>query len=164
MVCRGDAVIYKCKGVYKVKDVGTLDFTFADRKKQYYTLQSVEDERDQVYVPTSDDTSIRKPMERSAVMNLIQRIDEIEVLWIANEKLREQEYKNCISGYAPENWIRVLKTLYKRTERRGSITSMDKKYRQLLEHALYSEFSYVLGIPEGKIELFIQEQRKVREE
>ncbi len=37
---------------------------------------------------------------------------------------------------------------------------MDKKYQQLLEHALYSEFSYALGIPENKVEGFINEQRK----
>lgn len=163
MIHQGDAVIYKCKGVYTVKEVGTLDFAFADRKKEYYTLQSLGDERDQVYVPISDDTSIRRPMEKEAVLHLIGRIDEIEMLWVANEKMREKEYKDCISGYAPESWIRVLKTLYKRTERRGSITSMDKKYRQLLEHALYSEFSYALGIPENMVESFIQEQKETAE-
>ena len=95
-----------------------------------------------------------------AVLGLIKRMDDIEILWVQSEKTREQEYKTCISGYLPENWIRVLKTLYKRTEHRGGVTSMDKKYQQLLEHALYSEFSYALGIPENKVEGFINEQRK----
>ena len=45
MLNRGDAVVYKCRGLYKVEDIGTLDFSFADRQKKYYTLQSVEDER-----------------------------------------------------------------------------------------------------------------------
>ena len=80
-----------------------------------------------------------------------------------NEKFREQEYKNCIADFCPENWIKVLKTLYKRTQSRGSITSMDKKYQMLLEHALYSEFSFALGIPANRMTQFIAEHTK-REE
>lgn len=71
--------------------------------------------------------------------------------------LREREYKECISQYSPEDWVRSLKTLYKRTKSRGSITSMDKKYQVLIEHALYSELAYALGIPAAKVEKFIQD-------
>lgn len=147
MLSRGDAVVYKCKGMYKVEEIGTLDFSFVDRDKKYYTLQSLEDARDKAYVPTDDESNIRKPVSREEAMELIERIDEIEVLSVKNEKFREQEYKNCISDPSPENWVKVLKTLYKRTKMRGSITSMDRKYQILLEHALYSEFAFVLGIP-----------------
>ena len=162
MLSRGDAVVYKCRGMYKVEDIGTLDFSFADRKK-YYTLQSVEDSRDRAYVPTDDESNIRRPVSREEAMDLISRMPDIEVLRVKNEKFREQEYKNCIADFCPENWIKVLKTLYKRTQSRGSITSMDKKYQMLLEHALYSEFSFALGIPANRMTQFIAEHTK-REE
>ena len=141
-------------------DIGTLNFSFADRKKRYYTLQSIENARDKAYIPTDDERNIRKPVSREEALELIRKLDDIETLGIKNEKLREQEYKNCISGYQPENWVRVLKTLYKRTKSRGSITSMDKKYQVLLEHALYSEFAFSLGIPKNEIPEFIRGQRK----
>lgn len=160
MLKSGDAVVYKCRGVYKVADIGTLNFLFADRKKRYYTLQSIENARDKAYIPTDDERNIRKPVSREEALELIRKLDDIETLGIKNEKLREQEYKNCISGYQPENWVRVLKTLYKRTKSRGSITSMDKKYQVLLEHALYSEFAFSLGIPKNEIPEFIRGQRK----
>lgn len=160
MLKSGDAVVYKCRGVYKVADIGTLNFSFADRKKRYYTLQSIENSRDKAYIPTDDERNIRKPVSREEALELIRKLDDIETLGIKNEKLREQEYKNCISGYQPENWVRVLKTLYKRTKSRGSITSMDKKYQVLLEHALYSEFAFSLGIPKNEIPEFIRGQRK----
>lgn len=160
MLKSGDAVVYKCRGVYKVADIGTLNFSFADRKKKYYTLQSIENARDKAYIPTDDERNIRKPVSREEALELIRKLDDIETLGIKNEKLREQEYKNCISGYQPENWVRVLKTLYKRTKSRGSITSMDKKYQVLLEHALYSEFAFSLGIPKNEIPEFIRGQRK----
>lgn len=157
MLSRGDAVVYKCKGLYKVEDIGTLDFSFADRNKKYYTLQSIEDSRDRAYVPTDDEANIRRPVSREEALALIERMPDIEVLRVKNEKFREQEYKECISDFCPENWVRVLKTLYKRTKNRGSVTSMDRKYQILLEHALYSEFSFVLGVPLNQMTQFISE-------
>ena len=91
------------------------------------------------------------------IQELIGRIPQIETLKIKNEKFREQEYKDCISDYCPENWVKVLKTTYKRTKSRGSITSVDRKYQTLLEHALYSEFAFALGIPAGQMPRFIED-------
>ena len=82
---------------------------------------------------------------------LLDNLTEVGILNVKNEKYREQEYKDCISSFCPENWVKVLKTLYSRTKRRGSMTSMDKKYQMLLEHALSSEMNYVLGIPAGEM-------------
>ena len=70
--------------------------------------------------------------------HLLDCVDKIEVLSVKNEKFREQEYKDCISDFKPENWVRVLRTLYTRTKRRGSMTSMDKKYQMLLEDRMES--------------------------
>lgn len=160
MLDRGDAVVYKCRGLYKVEEIGTLDFLYTNRGKMYYTLQSVEDAGDRVYVPTDDDTHIRRPVSRDEALDLIGRMPDIETLHVKNEKLREQEYKECISGYSPEDWVRVLKTAYARTKSRGSITSVDKKYQMMLEHALFSEFSYALGMPRGQVPGFIAEYVK----
>lgn len=160
MLKQGDVVVYKCKGMYEVQEVGTLNFSFVDRKKQYYTLQSMDNESDKVYSPVDDNSNIRRPMTKKEAMELVEKVDTIDTLWVANEKMREQEYKKCIATYDPENWVQVLKTLYSRTKKRGSITSMDKKYKQLLEHVLYGELAYVLGIPANKVETFIMENNK----
>ena len=69
-----------------------------------------------------------------------------------NEKMREQEYRHCIASYQPNEWVRILKTLYQRAKKRGSITSMDKKYQQVAERALYSELAYALGISVNEVE------------
>ena len=151
MLSRGDAVVYKCRGMYKVEEIGTLDFSFADSKKKYYTLQSIENAKDKAYVPTDDEKNIRRPVSFEEAKHLLDCVDKIEVLSVKNEKFREQEYKDCISDFKPENWVRVLRTLYTRTKRRGSMTSMDKKYQMLLVHALYSEMQYVLGISAAEL-------------
>ena len=131
MLSRGDAVVYKCRGLYKVEEIGTLDFSFVDNKKQYYTLRSVEDAADKAYIPTEDESNIRRPVSR--------------------------EEAQCIADFCPENWVRVLKTTYNRTKTRGSITSLDRKYQMMLEHALYSEFAFALGIPASEMQQFIED-------
>ena len=151
MLSRGDAVVYKCRGMYKVEEIGTLDFSFADSKKKYYTLQSIENAKDKAYVPTDDEKNIRRPVSFEEAKHLLDCVDKIEVLSVKNEKFREQEYKDCISDFKPENWVRVLRTLYTRTKRRGSMTSMDKKFQMLLAYALYSEMQYVLGISAAEL-------------
>ena len=151
MLSRGDAVVYKCRGVYKVEEVGKLDFSFVDGKKDYYTLQSIDNQRDKAYVPIDDEKNIRRPVSEQKAKELLDHLAEVGILNVKNEKYREQEYKDCISCFCPENWVKVLKTLYSRTKRRGSMTSMDKKYQMLLEHALSSEMNYVLGIPVGEM-------------
>ena len=155
MLSRGDAVVYKCRGLYKVEDIGTLDFFFFFKSKEYYKLQSVEDVGDKAHVTAEDETNIRRPVSRDEALDLIRRMPQIEGLQVKNEKFREQEYKDCIADFCPENWVKVLKTTYKRTKSRGSITSLDRKYQMLLEHALYSEFAFALGIPASEIQSFI---------
>ena len=157
MLSRGDAVVYKCRGVYKVEEVGKLDFSFVDGKKDYYTLQSIDNQRDKAYVPIDDEKNIHRKNKlivtfgEQKAKELLDNLAEVGILNVKNEKYREQEYKDCISSFCPENWVKVLKTLYSRTKRRGSMTSMDKKYQMLLEHALSSEMNYVLGIPAGEM-------------
>ena len=151
MLSRGDAVVYKCRGVYKVEEVGKLDFSFVDGKKDYYTLQAIDNQRDKAYVPIDDDKNIRRPVSEQKAKELLDNLAEVGILNVKNEKYREQEYKDCISSFCPEKWVKVLKTLYSRTKRRGRMTSMDKKYKLLLEHDLSSEMNYALGIPAGEM-------------
>ena len=152
MLKQGEMIVYKCRGMFQVKEVGKLNFSYIDRKKDYYTLHSVEDDKETVYVPADAQDALRKPMSREEAMELVQHAADAEVLWVPNEKLREQEYKHCVDSYKPEEWIRILKTLYLRSKKRGSVTSMDKKYQQVTERALYSELAYALGIPVSQVE------------
>ena len=157
----GDMVVYKCRGMYEVEEIGTLNFSGADRKKLYYSMQSVDDAKEKVYIPVEGEHNIRKPVSREEALALIDEMDDIELLWVANERMREREYKNCIAGCRCEEWVKILKTLYQRGNKRGSITSMDRKYRQIAEKALHSELSYALDIPVDKVEEFIVNRKGV---
>ena len=133
-----------------MEDIGTLDFSFVDNSKQYYTLQSVEDAGDKAYVPAEDETNIRRPVSRDEALALIRRMPDIEALHVRNEKFREQEYKDCIADYCPESWVKVLKTTYKRTKSRGSITSLDRSIRYFLNMPCTVNSLSRSGFPTGR--------------
>ena len=161
MIQEGDIVVFKCRGLYKVQKVGTLDFSGADRKKIYYTMQSVDAEKEKAYIPVEGEHNIRRPATREEALTLIDEMDDIDILWVTNERMREREYKTCISSCECEAWVKILKTLYQRTTKRGSITSMDKKYRQIAEKALYSEFAYALDISADEVDGFIKDRKNL---
>lgn len=143
MVEQGDMVVYRNRGMFRVERVGKLDFAGADHKKDYLTLKSMENPRETVYIP-AENRNVRRPIDRETAMELIRNLDKTETLWVPNERMREQEYKKCISSGDCRDWLRILKTLYGRAKSRGSMTVMDRKYQELAERALYSEFSFVL--------------------
>lgn len=155
----GEVVVYKYKGMYRIKDVGTLRFSYVDRNKKYYTLHSIDNDTDRIYVPTNDKVKLRKPVSKDEVFKLIQEIEDIEVLRVKNEKTREREYMECIDNNGIRGWMKMLKTLSIRLENKGKgkASELDKQYKKVAEHALYSELSYVLDIPVKAVKRVIME-------
>ena len=111
MIEQGDMVIYRNRGMYRVERIGKLDFGGVDKKKEYFTLSSMENPKETAYVPV-EGTTIRKPISQEQAQGLIDTVDDIETIWVQNERLREQEYKKCVASGNCRDWIRILKTLY----------------------------------------------------
>ena len=90
---------------------------------------------------------------------MIGRIKEIDILWVKDEKSREQIYKDAIRTCNCEEWVRMIKTLYIRKKSRlaegKKVTSSDAKYLHLAEENLYGELSVVMGIPKNEMGEYI---------
>ena len=87
---------------------------------------------------------------------LIDNIRDIEELWVGNDKLREEKYKETMRSCECRDWIRIIKTLYLRKQERiaqgKKTTAMDEKYLRMAEDNLYSELSVALGVPKEQME------------
>lgn len=156
----GDYIVYGRNGVCKVEEIGPLKLSGTDRDKIYYTLQPVYSKSSTVYTPVDNDKIImRRVLTEEEAQQLIDEIPSIELLWIENDKIREQKYKETINKYDCREWVRVIKTLYVRRQERISekkpITNTDEKYLQAAEDYLYGELSIPLGIPKENMEEFI---------
>lgn len=145
----GDYIVKSVNGVCKVADIVHLDMSVADKDRQYYLLIPLEDATGKIYVPTDTaDTSVRKVMSEREARKLIDEIPVIETIWIENERLRQEKYKEVVKSCDPKALVGIIKMAYlrkkKRLEQGKKNTVVDERYFKLAENNLYSELGFAL--------------------
>lgn len=159
----GQKVICSNKGVCIIEDITTLDIPGVDKNKKYYILKPVFISASTVYVPVdSAVTSMRMVLTKKEAQELIRSIPQIPVLEIKNERLLEQDYKACMKTNACEQWIKLIKTIYERKQKRLQTgrkeTAIDSKYFRIAEEVLYGELAVALEMERDQIGQYITEQ------
>lgn len=75
--------------------------------------------------------------------------------WKANERMREQEYKEAVKSNDPEVFVGIIKMIYERRKKRVAqgkkCTATDAKYFQMAENLLYMELGTALGKPKQEV-------------
>lgn len=160
----GDYIIYGTRGVCCIKEVGTLSFS-TSAERLYYTLEPLYIPGSVVYAPVDPNGVVMRPvMTREEAMGLIDRIPEIEELWIRDEKSREYAYKDAIKGCDNRELVQIIKTIYNRGRSRMAegkkITAADNKYFKLAEENLYGELAISLSMTRDEVKKFITEHVK----
>ena len=81
------------------------------------------------------------------------------MIWIDNEKMREQKYKEAIKINSPEALVSVIKMTFHRKKMRieqgKKSTSSDERYFQMAENLLYTELGLALKKPKQEISQLI---------
>lgn len=161
----GEYIVYGNTGVCKVEEVKTMKGPGMKEDRLYYTLEPVYRKGSRLFTPVDNQKVKMRPiLTLQEADELIGRIKEIDLLWVKDEKNREQVYKEAIRTCDCEDLIRMIKTLYLRKKARldagKKVTSSDAKYLHLAEESLYGELSVVMGIPKEEMETFIYEKVK----
>lgn len=169
MFAIGEFIVYGNTGVCKVIDTKKMTAPGTKDDRLYYTLEPVYDKGCRLFIPVdSQKVKMRPILTKQEADELIGRIREIDILWVKDEKNREEIYKEAIRTCNCEEWVRIIKTLYLRKQERleagKKVTSSDAKYMHLAEESLYGELSVVLGIPKNEMEAFISRQVKKQAE
>lgn len=146
-----------------MEDVTTMEMEGVPRDRLYYVLAPVSQKGGKIFTPVDNEkTPMRRVLTREEATSLIDRIPEIEELWISSEKLRENKYKECMRSGDCREWIRIIKTLYLRNQERSAqgkkVTATDEKYLHMAEECLYSELEIPLEIPKNQVEQYIVER------
>lgn len=157
---KGDYVICGNNGVCIVQDVTTLDISGVDKKRKYYLLKPVFQSGSTVYVPLDTaEKSMRRASSKEEADALIQSIPDIPLIPVANEKTLEQTYKAYIHEGSCESWVKLIKTIYLRKEKRimkgCKVTALDSRYFKQAEDFLYGELSVALGISRDEVRNYI---------
>ena len=150
------------KGVCTIENVTTLDISGVDKEKMYYILKPCYVAASTVYVPVdSPATSMRPILTKEEAMELIASIPNIPMLTIQNEKFVEQDYKAAMKTNRCEEWVKIIKTIYARKQKRLQAgrkeTAVDGKYFKIAEDNLYGELAIALGMQRNEVCDYISE-------
>jgi len=157
---KGECVICGGKGVCSIEDVTTLNMPGVDKDRKYYILKPLYIAASTVYIPvdTADD-SLRSVLSREDAEELINKIPQILPITITNEKMLEQEYRACMRTNVCEEWIKIIKTIYLRKQKRieagRKVTAVDAKYFKQAEDNLYGELAVALEMSRDGVESYI---------
>lgn len=146
----GSYVVKANNGVCRIEDILHLDLPGTDRNRLYYLLIPLENKNSKLYVPTDTaEQNLRRTLSEEEAWTVIRSIPATEAAWIANDKLREQAYKEALHSCDPTALVSIIKNLYlrkkQRTEQGKKSTATDERYFKLAEDHLYAELAFALG-------------------
>lgn len=164
----GEYVVKANAGICQVVEIVQMT-TDSSREKDYYVLLPKDDGRLRMFVPVdADRTRIRPVMTGDEAMDFIYCMDEIEAAWIANDKQREQRYKETLRSNDPADLVSIIKSLYRRGQDRiamgKKVTATDERYFRQAEDTLYTELAFALEKSKDEVRALIttvmQEKRR----
>lgn len=155
----GDYVIYGNTGVCRIEDITIMDVSGTER--EYYVLVPVYNKNGRAFLPVDNTKVILRPViTKDQALELIDEIPDIEEIWIASDKGREEKYKELAKQCDCKSWIAIIKTIYLRKQERiaqgKKVTTTDERYFRLAEDSLYSELGFAMDMDKGDVENFIK--------
>ncbi|MCI9488217.1 MAG: CarD family transcriptional regulator [Lachnospiraceae bacterium] len=156
----GEMIICDHNGVCRVLDV--TEMPELQKGVLYYELEPVYSKGSRIYVPVNSRKLVmRRVSTAEEVEALLDEIPHIETIWIANEKKREEQYREVARRYDCREWVKIIKTVHMRKKNRSlegkKITYIDEKYMKLAEENLYGEISIPLKIERSRVEAYIKD-------
>lgn len=156
----GEYIVYGTTGVCKVEAVGPMQMLGVSKEKLYYTLMPLYSKGSKVFIPVDNDKVVMRPvLTRDEAESLVKDIPSIELLWVADEKRREDIYKTALRTCDCREWIKIIKTLYLRKMSRiaegKKVTVSDGKYLHMAEERLYEELALALGMNKEEVVEYI---------
>lgn len=156
----GDYVAHYKQGICEVTNIGKLDISCSDKKKEYYTLKPLYDQAGTLYTPVSNEKNqIREVVTQEEAKRLIEEMPEIDTIWVADEKRREVFYKEALMKNECREWIAIIKTSYLRKMKRlasgKKSINVDEKYLSIAERFLYGELAVALDMNKDDVKDYI---------
>lgn len=146
----GDYIVYGHNGICKVADITHPDLPGIDKSKLYYVLVPTKTRDSKLYCPTDNDKIvIRKVISAEEAKAIIEETKTIEPMIIANDRVRDDSYKNALRSCDLRQCVQVLKALLIRKKQREEsgkkITATDERFLKAVQEELYNELALATG-------------------
>lgn len=157
---KGQYVNYGKHGVCVVEDITHMDILGTDQNKLYYVLSKVYAKGNKIYTAVDNQkVKIREILSKNEAEHLIDEIPQIEKLSVANDKSRNEKYKDAMTTCDCREWVKVIKSLYDRKQQcianGKKVAVTDERFFKEAEDHLYGELALSLGIEKDEVEDFI---------
>lgn len=158
-----DYVSYGLNGVCHIEDIRKD----ADNETEYYILKPIGNNNMIIMVPINNPKVLMRPtISKDDVLAIIAAMPEMEAMWVVDDKERNSTFKTAVRSGKPEEWIKVVKTIYLEKEVRSAIgkkiTKTDEDIMQTAEQKLNEEFAFALNILPNEVVSYISEHIPVR--
>lgn len=165
MLQNGDWVVYGVHGVCRV--VGTEKQLVNRKRTEYLVLEPMNQNESRFYLPTANPTAMAKLKSVLPAQELKALLisDELqEDVWIKEENLRKQSYRELINSGDRTALLKMVSTLYRY---RDAQAAAGKKFHQCddnflrdAEKLLSSEIALVLEMTQEDARNYLREQLK----
>ena len=161
----GELIIYGGNGVCRVEKIGPIDAGMGQKDRMYYTLNPLKNRDSRIFTPVDNEKVIMRPtMTREDALALIDQIQNVETLWIGDERRREAEYKEAVRKCDCREYVKIIKTIYLRKKERladgKKVTAVDERYFTIAEDNLYGELSVALDMDKVQAKAFVEQRVK----
>lgn len=161
----GELIIYGGNGVCRVEKIGPIDTGMGTKGRMYYTLNPLKNKDSRIFTPVDNEKVIMRPtMTKEDALSLIDQIQNVETLWIGDERRRETEYKEAVRKCDCREYVKIIKTIYLRKEARladgKKVTAVDERYYAIAEENLYGELAVALGMDRDQTKTFVEQRVK----
>lgn len=158
----GEFIVYGTTGVCRIEEICSLKMSGVSKDKLYYAMAPVESKGSKVYVPVDNEKAVLRPvLIKDEAIKLVEEIPSIDLLWVSDERQREEIYKKAYRTCDCREWIKIIKTLYLRKMSRiaegKKTTVMDGRYLNMAEEKLYTELSLALEMDKERVIEYITE-------
>lgn len=157
----GSHVIYGIHGVCTV--LGTEHRKIDRSNAEYYILEPIKQPGDRYYIPTQNATAVGKlkPLLTKEELDAMLASPEVgRDIWITDEALRKQCYREVISSNDRAALISMIKSLHVHRDEQltqgRKFHQCDENFLRDAETLLSSEFSLILGITPSEVGEYIR--------
>lgn len=154
-----DYIMYGMTGACKV--VGIEEGKdIKNEKKNYYILDPVYSKNTTIKIPVDNKKiSMRKLHSKDEIFALINDMSNEEILWIDDEKQRNEQFKSMLKTGKCEELIKLVKSIYLNKKQKKLIGKKtyknDEEIMKAAEKLLNEEFAVTLGIEPSEVSSYI---------
>lgn len=161
----GDWVVYGIHGVCHI--VGTEKQLVNRKRTQYLVLEPLTQHESRFYLPMENPTAmskLRSVLTKSELLELLVSDDARQDIWIPEESLRKQRYRELISSGDRVSLMNMITTLYRYKDAQLSagrkFHQSDENFLRDAERLLASEVSLVMELPPLEAKEYLRQQLK----